>query len=165
MELYNHLDQQLHQLCQVIARFNRTYVPRKEDDSHTNLYYDSIGDRITGRWVESSKGKVMLSLGLGESVLMLNDHSQKVLFRTSVKGKKQNEIEEEVSRWIVELRLSPEDFRDPMHFEIPDYGFSDKPTNEFDAQALNVWGKYRGMANRACNLLMGHLQINSEVRI
>ena len=64
MQAYNDIDQQIHQLSQTIAKFNRTYVPQKADDSHTNLAFDPIALHLAGRWVESSKGKVIMTLNL-----------------------------------------------------------------------------------------------------
>jgi len=46
MQEYIKVDQYLHQLVQVIAKANRTFVQEKEDDSHTNLYFDSLGEKI-----------------------------------------------------------------------------------------------------------------------
>ncbi len=54
MQAYIKTDRQLHWLSQVIAKINRTYVPKKNDDSHTNLYFDNLGKRITGRWIDRS---------------------------------------------------------------------------------------------------------------
>ncbi|MFT6215316.1 MAG: hypothetical protein ACJAS3_001715 [Roseivirga sp.] len=49
MNSYTQTDQQLHWLCQILAKTNRTYAPKKEDDSHTHLYFDSLDHRIYGR--------------------------------------------------------------------------------------------------------------------
>lgn len=47
---YNKTDHQVHLLSQIIAKFNRTYVAEKEDDSHTNLDFDPLGHRLYGRF-------------------------------------------------------------------------------------------------------------------
>ena len=54
MEGYTYADQKLHFLTQVIAKANRSYVPTKPDDSHTNLYFDTLDNRIVGRWPGSA---------------------------------------------------------------------------------------------------------------
>ena len=46
MKTYNKVDQQLHLLCQVIGKANRTFVPDKADESHTNLHFDPWGNKI-----------------------------------------------------------------------------------------------------------------------
>jgi len=62
MEKYNKVDQTIHLLSQIIAKVNRTYIPKKEDDSHTCLYFDAVGNRLLGRWIERSNGTILLSL-------------------------------------------------------------------------------------------------------
>lgn len=53
MRGYNHIDQHIYQLSQIIAKANRTFVQKKADDSHINLFYDSLSHRIYGRWIKS----------------------------------------------------------------------------------------------------------------
>ncbi len=67
MQEYNKADQQLHLLCQIIGKANRTYVPEKADESHTNLYFDSWGDKILGRWIQTDSGNVIVALDLRTS--------------------------------------------------------------------------------------------------
>jgi len=42
MQGYNNIDQRIHQLCQIIAKVNQSFVPHEPDDNHNNLYLDSI---------------------------------------------------------------------------------------------------------------------------
>jgi len=49
---YPQADQLLHELSQLLAKFNRSYLPKKEDDSHTNLGVDFLSKRIYSRWAQ-----------------------------------------------------------------------------------------------------------------
>ena len=42
MHAYIKTDQLLHRLSQLIAKMNRQFVAKKEDDSHTNFYFDPL---------------------------------------------------------------------------------------------------------------------------
>jgi hypothetical protein len=42
MLAYTSIDQYFYQICQLIAKVNRSFDPKKEDDSHTKLYVDPI---------------------------------------------------------------------------------------------------------------------------
>ena len=64
MQEYSNSDRHIHWLSQVLAKVNRAYVPEQEDDSHTNLYFDDIGKRILGRWIDGPKGKMILGLDM-----------------------------------------------------------------------------------------------------
>ena len=64
MHAYNTIDQHIHQLSQIITKADRSSVPKQADDSHTNLYYDSISRKLYGRWINSEKGDIILALNL-----------------------------------------------------------------------------------------------------
>lgn len=79
MSAYHQIDQQLHLLCQIIAKANRTFVPKKEDDSHTNLYFDHLGQRIFGRWIEGEDRKVIMCLNLDKQTFEWRDDALQLL--------------------------------------------------------------------------------------
>lgn len=164
MKDYNQVDQLLHQLSQVIAKFNRTYIPSREDDSHTNIYFDSLGSRIMGRWVDSEKGKITLVLKVDELAYALVDQSNREIFHLPVVGKEISVMESEIEGQLIKLGLAADSFRDKLHFGIPDYGFN-KTYSAFSEAGLQEWVKQREMANHLCELLIGHLQQESETRI
>ena len=93
MKSYTATDQQLHWLCQVIAKANRTFVPAKEDDSHTNLYFDFLGNRITGRWIQTESDKVLFTLNLTNLDFEIINSSQQVIATTKTDGRSIEEIE------------------------------------------------------------------------
>jgi len=64
MQEYNNTDKHIHWLSQVIAKVSKALVPEKEDDSHTTLYFDAIGRRLVGRWVETPKEKIICALNV-----------------------------------------------------------------------------------------------------
>lgn len=66
MENYIKTDQHLHCLCQVITKANRSFVPKKTHDSHTNLYFD------TGIYVVTDNG-MGIGFGLAMEDSLLND--------------------------------------------------------------------------------------------
>ncbi len=43
---------------------NLTFVTAKEDDSHTSLFFDAMGSRIFGRWIDTPEGNRILSCRL-----------------------------------------------------------------------------------------------------
>ena len=100
MKNYLKTDQQLHWLSQLIARANRSFVPEQTDDSHTNLYFDSLGDRIVGRWITTEKGLLLLTLKL--STLHIEwldaDHQTVVSFPTP--GKTYPEMEQAIANHL-----------------------------------------------------------------
>ena len=162
---YTFLDQQLHQLSQVIAKANRTFIPALEDDSHTNLAFDSLGKRILGRWINSESGKIMLTYQLTSQNFEWVDENYHIQLSVSSIGKTVSEIESEISYKLQDLNLDDSNFKDPMHYDIPEYSFKGQKIEPFSENQLNSWMHYRLIANEACHALLGHLAVNAEIRI
>jgi hypothetical protein len=165
MQEYTKTDQQLHWMCQTIAKANRTYVLRQEDDSHTNLYFDRIGNKIVGRWIETALEKRILSLNLSNLHFELLNESLESILSVSSIGKNSQEIEQELADGMKALGLDPNGFMDKLHFEIPSYPFANEPIQEIDATNMEEWKHYRHLVNEACAMVMGHLQVSGEIRI
>jgi hypothetical protein len=165
MENYISTDQYLHWLCQVITRAGKSFVSEKSDDSHTNLYFDPLGERIVGRWIETEKGNIMLTLNFSELQFewMNSDYQVIALFPTI--GKMITEVEQDIENKLSDLGLARGGFSDKLHFEIPDYPFKTDPIQSVPDQYMKEWKDIRNLANKACSLLLGYLQIEGEIRI
>jgi hypothetical protein len=165
MQEYNEIDQVIHQLCQIIAKVNRTFVPAKEDDSHTNLYFDSITNRIYGRWIESNTGDIIFSLDLFENKFQWFNSSFKELKSYSVNGKTSSELESEIEQDLLSFGLDAQGFKDELHFEITDYLFKNDAFLLLPKERLETWCKYRTLANVASMQVLGMVQREGEIRI
>lgn len=165
MKAYNKVDQQLHLLCQVIGKANRSYVPEESDESHTNLYFDPWGNKILGRWIQTGSGSVLLALDLYTLRFEILHSSRKIILTVSSPGKTMEEIEEEFETALPIAGLDPTGFRAPMPHAMPDYSFRNKPQEALDAQALDQWKYFRKLANQSCYHFLGYAQAESEVRI
>jgi hypothetical protein len=165
MHIYTETDKYLHWLSQIIAKANRTFVPKKEDDSHTNLYYDSLGNRIAGRWIKSTEGNIIFTLNLDNQAIEIMNTSFQVLASVSTISYEILEIEKKIEALLPQWGLDPNGFFSIMHYEIPTYDFAKLPVKVIDQKSLKEWAKFRYMANEACFLLLGYAQKSHEVRI
>jgi hypothetical protein len=165
MQAYHRTDQHIHQLSQVIAKANRTFVPRKEDDSHTNLGFDPINKRLYGRWIHTSQGRIILALNLGS--FSFEWLSSNLMIRQSffIEGKTMADIESEIENSLTRYDLDPSGFRNDLHFKIPEYSHIKNPQNRFSEMGLGEWIHHRSLANRAAYLVLDSLQVHGEVRI
>ena len=165
MQDYNNVDQHLHLLCQIIGKANRTFLPEEADESHTNLYFDSLGNKILGRWMQAETGNVLVSLDLSTlNFEVLASNRKKILTLPSI-GKTMEEIEIEFEKLLPEAGLDPEGFRAPLPRAIPAYPFRKKPLEAMETQALDQWKYFRNLANQSSNKFLGYAQAESEVRI
>jgi len=165
MKDYNKADMQLHVLCQVLGKANRTYLPEKKDESHTNLYFDPWGNRILGRWIPGKSGRLIFTLDLDSLKFeVLTASRDKVLSLPSL-GKTMEQIETDLEALLPEIKLDPGGFRAPMKHELPLYPFSKKPLETIEKKGLDQWKNFRRLANRSCHDFLAYAQAESEVRI
>lgn len=165
MQEYDYTDQQIHQLSQTIAKFNRSFAEPMDDDSHTNLGFDALGKRLLGKWVNTSHGKVIMSLNLVDFIFVFHNASWQKLKVVDIVGNTQSEIEAVIQNYLPELGLDSNAFIQPLHFEIPVYEFNSKPYSALSQNGMNQWITHRTLANDACQWLLNHIQIHTETRI
>ncbi len=162
---YIQMDQHLHQLSQTIAKANRTFVLPKEDDSHTNLFFDPVSCRIYGRWMDTGRGRLIVALNLVNSQFEWLNDTREVQQSVSMEGKTQMQIELEINDKLPSLGLNPSGFLAEMHYEIPKYEFVNQVYSELPVVSVKEWVKWRSLANQAGHLVTGNLQAPAEVRI
>ena len=165
MQSYNTIDKKIHQICQIIAKVNRSLVSKQEDDSHTNLYFESIEKRIYGRWFQQNDINYILALNLVDFSFLLLDDSKEIINQFQIEGKTVVEIENDIVQAFGALNLPTEGLMNELHYEIPTYEFIDASWKKPETSELNNWITYRTIANEACMLLLGIAQANSEIRI
>ena len=165
MKEYNKVDQQLHLLCQVIGKANRTFVPDKADESHTNLYFDPWGNKLLGRWIQSGSGTVLFGLDLNTLQFEVLNSSRNQILSVSSIGKTMEEIEKEIETLLPKAGLDPTGFRASLPHEIPAYSFRKHAVKAIEPQALDQWKYLRKLANQSCYDFLGYAQAISEVRI
>lgn len=165
MKNYTATDQKLHFLSQVITKVNSAFVPEKEDDSHTNLYFDPFNMRIFGRWFTAKDRKHIFAFNLNAYQFeLLNDNNQ-VELSVDPTGKYLSDIEVALKHKMNESGFETSTLLNPLHFEIPTYDFSGAVINEIPSVELSQWSHYRALANYACFDLSGLAQAATEVRI
>ena len=131
---YNKIDQQIHQLIQTIAKFNRTYADKRTDDSHTSLAFDSVGMRMLGRWVQGAESKLIMSLNLVDFKFEIFNSAWELLSDINIENRTQTQIEKMIQEYLPEAGLDIKHFKDPLHFEITKY--------QFAFESFNRWGQF-----------------------
>lgn len=165
MQEYNKTDQQLHLLTQIIAKANRTFVPKKEDDSHTNLSYDELGDRILGHWINTDNGDIIVGLNLSSLSIEVISSSNQSLSSTSTIGKTISTIEGEVAEALQSVGLDINGFTNDLHFEIPDYSIAKDEMAAISVASLEEWRQIRSLANQQNQFVLDFLAQHGEIRI
>jgi len=165
MQEYTNIDQTIHQLSQIIAKANRTFVTTVADDSHTNLYFDYINHRVYGRWISSKTEELILALNVETFSFEWVNKSLSVVQSHTIENKTILELEQAISNGLSNLGLKSKGLTDDLHFEIPVYDFAKKPFVKWDDKSIQNWEFVRDLANTASFELLGLLQTPSEIRI
>ncbi|MFT6880944.1 MAG: hypothetical protein ACJARG_001878, partial [Arcticibacterium sp.] len=110
MTRYTRTDQQLHWLSQIIAKANRTYVLAKEDDSHTTLYFDVLGNRILGRWIKVGSFNIIFTLNLDNQKVEVLDAKHQIIASFETISHTVKEIEKNIEEVLPSLGLNSSGF-------------------------------------------------------
>ena len=165
MQEYNETDQRIHLLSQVVTKVNRTYVPEEKDDSHTNLYFDPIEQRVMGRWFSPVNTRFIFALNLVHFQFELLDNKQNTVRTFSISEKTVQELEAEIEVEFQHLGFDTTGLTKKLHYDITPYEFAHSKMKSPDQKNLIEWTSYRSMANTACNDLLGLSQKKGEIRI
>ncbi len=162
---YIQADQQLHRLCQIIAKVNRTFVRPEKDDSHTNIGFNARKGTLEGRWVHTKRNRIRLILRLSDVCFVWMDDDDNILQTVSTAKKHLAEIENQLRKTLVNEGLDLANFQEPMHYKIPDYPIMGQPVALLSRLALNEWVHWRSFANEACEYLLKSFNQKEEIRI
>jgi len=165
MQEYIKADRLLHWLSQEITKVIRACLPQKNDDSHTNLAFDELGNRIAGQWINTKQGKLLLSLNLSPLQYVWIDASHVVLKTISIKERNISDIRSEIAESLAGFGLDADQYKKKLHYEIPAYDFIEKPIKSPSDVGVASWTHYRALANTTCMLLTDYLQTSAEIRI
>ena len=165
MKGYTKTDQHIHQISQILAKLGRSLVPRMDDDSHTNLYWEPFKKRILGRWIKTPRGLLLPALNLEHTKFEWLDKQMEVITEVSLLHRNYFEAESLVEELSSDVGIEKKDLMAPLHFEIPDYSFKNIPIIEVEQQELSEWSYYRSLANHVLKDVGEHVQRDVEVRI
>jgi len=165
MENYNQTDQYIHQISQVLAKLGRSFVPEKDDDSHINLYWEPLHKRMLGRWISTSNGNVLPAIQLEHLTFQWLNPQMNVIDEVTFENTGLTELEVLIENTFDSHGIIKKNFRDPLHFNIPDYPFKNQPFKRFNRADLQEWSFYRSLANHILKDIEAFLNLNIEVRI
>lgn len=165
MNTYTQTDRRIHYLTQILAKAGRTFIPKKEDDSHTNLYFDPEKNWIETHWIESPKGKVKLVLRITDfCMLWLNEKEEVIQVFATVK-EYESDVIEALKKGVEKVGLNSSGFEESMHYQIPDYSFLNQPFAMINRHLLDEWMQLRSFGNEACEKVLGILDVEGIIRI
>lgn len=165
MKDYKQIDCYVHALSQIIAKISNSFIPAEDDDSHANLRFDPLGQRIIGRWIESDKGQFLFSLNLARYSFEWLNIWQEPVRVYPIEWKTLANLQDEIARDLESVGLEPEKFEAKLNYELPAYDFEAKPFPAQEPGELKYWMQIREQANNACQKLLDFLQMESEIRI
>lgn len=151
--------QQLHHAAQLLAMVGNSYLPKQDDDSHTNLEWLPDRQALACNWVNKNI-TFRLILNYPDFILSWLDKAGETLAKFSLDGQTKATAIVWMKQILQEkLNISPELLHPITHFEIPHHGVADgAPFQLIDKQFHEELAAYRQNAHH----ILGHVAKDFE---
>lgn len=163
MSTYTTTDRTLHRLSQILAKAGRSFVPAREDDSHTNFYFDPMSSRLLTQSLGETGRR--LAFNLYNSTFEWVDARTHTTLIIKLAGQTYEQLENIIAGQLLATQLDDKDYRRPLHYDFPAYDDLPKTYTAFPDDAVTEWCHYRRMANQAATALLGYLNAEGQPRI
>jgi len=154
--------QQQHHAAQFIALVGHHLITQKEDDSNTNMEFQTVGNILIGNPLENG---LRLGMRLIDFKLEIIDSNNKVLSGISLNSKTKlqifYELKEELTKYGVDVSKLSYD----LHYEIPDYNILDDKIFSVDEKYLRENAFYRHNANLVLKDILSEYDNSEEIKI
>lgn len=153
--------EQLHLASQYLAAANISFQDKKEDDSHTNLGWDSQNKRITSHYFGEENFQIGLNLATGELQWL-----KKGVLEASIET--QSSSHAKIKSWLVEQTEKSnlgKEYKYEFHYELPYTKIADEDTFAFDSSHAFEFAKQLSIAQSAFELFLTKNELESPIRI
>lgn len=156
----------LHQAAQYIAMAGRSFIPIKEDDSHTNIDWDASKNWLIGNAIHSPYGVIHVALDNSLLVLIVCNDKHEPIAEYELVGKTRLEGFNWLNNQLWKLGLEIEDFEPELHYELEDHPvlhgekFEMKRPKDF-----HELSSYRSDGHLVLNEISDRYSDKSDVRI
>ncbi|MBO6621754.1 MAG: hypothetical protein JJ892_07990 [Balneola sp.] len=145
----NKAQRSLHHAVQFIAASGKYLLEEKEDDSHTNMCWDS-GNKIF--YGDSINNRARVGIHVPTLSLKVTGPTGIELASLSLSGKTKQEGLLWLRQALQLKQIDASDLELKMHYEIPEHPTdSAKPFSEIDASFLDELANHRTIADQVCN--------------
>jgi len=113
---------QQHYAAQFIAKVGRHLIPQEPDDSNTNMEFIPEKEILLGN---SLPNGMRVALELAEMRILIFDHDGNQKKAIHLEGKTQKKAFIELSQNLADLGVDVTEFKDELHYEIPNHPISE----------------------------------------
>lgn len=156
---------QLHHAAQLVAMVGNSYLPKKDDDSHTNLEWLPDHQALAGNWVNKNI-TFRLTLRYLDFTLAWLEKSGKTLAKLSLDG----QTKAAATNWMKQvlqqkLNVSPNLLQSISHYDMPHHAVADgAPFQLIDRQFHEELAAYRNNAHYILGTITEDFEHASPVR-
>ena len=112
---------QLHHAAQLVAMVSNSYLPKAEDDSQSNMEWDSGKESLAGQWIGEDE-QHRLALNYPEFMLAWQNENGNAIGALMLDQKTKATAMDWMREYLEShLHLDPERLQPISHFEIPDH--------------------------------------------
>lgn len=148
---FDEVERILHYASQFIAIAAHSYLPRKEDYSHTQLFWDAESQTLHGHFLPASN-PLIIAISVPNFELQLRTDDGKILVRQAIAGKQYEELIAWLRFALAGANFNPEELVDKMDYDLPNHPVAEgAPFKAPDKNILASWIASRTNANIALN--------------
>ena len=137
--------EQIHVAAQYLAMFGKYFVPKKEDDSHTNFEWDLLSRQFISH--PASFTPIRMFLRPEDLKLGLGSHADDLVAELRLPGLTKEEGTEWVKAQLRHLDFDANVYQISLHYDLPAYGNPGlRPFELADPHSFNQFRDLRGWA-------------------
>jgi len=153
--------EQIHLASQYLAAAGISFLPKEDDDSHTNLGWDGNNNRLTTHNFGTSNSQLGLNL-TNANLEWLNDGE--VIAEINVKEAKHSEILSWISDESKKHGLN-EEYQYNFHYELPYPVISNEDSFDINVEESTAYAKQLSSANKAMEKFLVESKLDSPIRV
>jgi len=159
----NDIIQQQHHAIQIIAMAGKHLLPQQEDDSNTNMFYDTKKQMIIGNELP---GGYYLALRLTDMYLVALDKHLQVVKKFALEGKSKKILFKKTKEMLWAVRINTIPLKNELHYEIPVHALDKNGVFTFDDDRdyLEV-AAYRNNAEVILNEIAEEFHLKGDIRV
>lgn len=165
LQAYNQAEITIHRVCQLLALTGVNLVPKKDDDSHTNLAWDDKNSLVAGRYFQLNNQTMRLVFAIKPQELRFETKEGQLVSSIDLSY---SDHETLVMWWRMQLQElgASKDLIDEVHYDLPETeAYTTVEISSELAEYDDLWMTIRRQANQVFNTLNTNTNQQSEIRI
>jgi hypothetical protein len=161
---YMQEEQFLHNMARILGAMGQAYLPAKADESHTNMRWDSLKNRLEARNMPLPDGHA-ISISFHPHELHFHIACNQQEYMVATKGNSLDFVLNKIAQTLGQYGLEGASFRQHLDYPYPQWNAVNGWLMQPEKSGLSTFQQIRSEANRHLEEFLQADKQHSEVRI